>query len=148
MWAKLNWLVEFFAFFSFLSLSAICYILWFFFQWFYVSSVESQKGVMMFKDVRLRTRRVMSLYSLWRIGDSALLVLNRTSLNSINVLLTLSWRYWFIDLVSFEDNKTFKPHQIIQDSSYCQICKTNSLHDLSFRPHHSTTAIIVKYVHF
>ena len=43
---------------------------------------------MLFKDVSLRTVRALALYQVY--GDSALLVLNGTSLNSINALLTLS----------------------------------------------------------
>ena len=45
---------------------------------------------MMFKDVLLRTRRVLSLYKLY--GDSALLVLNGKSLNCVNAFLALSQR--------------------------------------------------------
>ena len=56
------------------------------------SSVESQKGIM-FKDVLLRTRRALSLYKVY--GDSALLVLNGTSLNSANALLAFSWHHKF-----------------------------------------------------
>ena len=43
---------------------------------------------MLFKDVQLRTVTALSLYNVY--GDSALLVLNGTSLNSINALLALS----------------------------------------------------------
>ena len=43
---------------------------------------------MLFKDVPLRTRRALSLYKVY--GDSALLVLDGTLLNSINALLALS----------------------------------------------------------
>ena len=46
---------------------------------------------MMFKDVPLRTRRALSLYKV--CGDSALLVLNGTSLNSVNAFLALSRGY-------------------------------------------------------
>ena len=45
---------------------------------------------MLFKDVPLRTRRGLLLYKVY--GDSALLVLNGTSLNSISALLALSRR--------------------------------------------------------
>ena len=49
---------------------------------------------MLWKDVPLRTRRVLSFYKV--CGDSALLVFNRTLLNSINDVLALSWQYtWF-----------------------------------------------------
>ena len=43
---------------------------------------------MMVKDVPLRARRALSLYNVY--GDSALLVLNGTSLISNNALLTLN----------------------------------------------------------
>ena len=46
---------------------------------------------MLFKDVPLRTRMALSLYKVY--GDSALLLLNRTSLNSVNALLALSRQY-------------------------------------------------------
>ena len=53
-----------------------------------IMSIESQKGVSIFKDVPFRTRKALSLYKVY--GDSALLVLNRTSLNSASTLLTLN----------------------------------------------------------
>ena len=43
------------------------------------------------QDVPLRTRRTLSLYKV--NGNSALLVLNGTSLSCNNALLALSWRY-------------------------------------------------------
>ena len=43
-----------------------------------------------FKDVPLRTRRALSLYKVY--GDSTLLVLIKTSLNSDSALLALNWR--------------------------------------------------------
>ena len=46
---------------------------------------------MLFRDVPLRTRRALSLFKVY--GDSALLVLNGTSFNSINALLALNRRY-------------------------------------------------------
>ena len=46
---------------------------------------RSLKGITLFKDLPLRTRRALSLYKVYR--DSGLLVLNRTLLNSINALL-------------------------------------------------------------
>ena len=52
------------------------------------SSVEGQKGAN--ADIPLRSKRTLSLYKVY--GDSALLVLNRTSLNSVNALLALSQR--------------------------------------------------------
>ena len=51
------------------------------------SSVKSQKGVTLFNDVSLRTRRALSLYKVY--GNGALLVLNGASLNSDNALLAL-----------------------------------------------------------
>ena len=44
-----------------------------------------------FKDVLLRTRRVLYLYKVG--GDSTLLVLNGTSLNTVNALLVLNQRH-------------------------------------------------------
>ena len=62
----------------------------------YNSSVESQKGVIVVRpDVLLRTKRVLLLYKVY--GDSALLVLNSTSLNCNNALLALNWQ-----IVGFE----------------------------------------------
>ena len=46
---------------------------------------------MLFKDVLLRTRRALLLYNVF--GDSALLVLNGTLMNSVSALLALSRRY-------------------------------------------------------
>ena len=45
----------------------------------------------LFKDVLLRTRRAQSLQTLY--SYSALLVLNKTSLNIDSTLLTLNWQY-------------------------------------------------------
>ena len=56
---------------------------------------------MLFKDVPLRTRRVLSLCKV--CGDSALLVLNGTLLNSINALLALGKRYmWGQNVVNHD----------------------------------------------
>ena len=41
--------------------------------------LRARRALSLFKDVPLRTRRALSLYKVY--GDSALLVLNRTSLN-------------------------------------------------------------------
>ena len=46
---------------------------------------------MLFKDVPLRTRNVLSLYKVR--GESALLVLKGILLNAINALLALSQQY-------------------------------------------------------
>ena len=43
---------------------------------------------MMLKDVALRTKRGLSMYKVY--GDSTLLVLNGTPLNSVNAILALS----------------------------------------------------------
>ena len=49
-----------------------------------------RRSLSIFKDVLLRTKRALSLYKVY--GDSALLVLNRTSLNSESALLALNWQ--------------------------------------------------------
>ena len=49
--------------------------------------LRARKALMLVKDVPLRTRRVVSLYKVY--GDIALLVLNRTLLNSFHTLLAL-----------------------------------------------------------
>ena len=43
--------------------------------------LRARRAISIFKDVPLRTRRALSLYKVY--GNSALLVLNRTSLNII-----------------------------------------------------------------
>ena len=53
--------------------------------------VKARRALLQFKDVLLRTRRVLSLYKVY--GDRALLVFNGTSLNCNNALLALNWRY-------------------------------------------------------
>ena len=53
--------------------------------------LRARMGLMVFKNVPLRTRRALSLYEI--DGDSALLALNKTSLNSINTLLAIGRRY-------------------------------------------------------
>ena len=53
--------------------------------------LRARRALMLFKDVPLRTKRGLSLYKV--CGDSALLVLNGTLLNNVNVLLALSGRY-------------------------------------------------------
>ena len=54
--------------------------------------LRARRALMLFKDVLLRTRRALLLYIVY--GDSPLLALNGTSLNSVNALLAPSWRYW------------------------------------------------------
>ena len=56
-----------------------------------ISSDECQRALSLFNDVLMRSRRALSLYKVY--DDSALLVLNGTSLNSVNALLVLSQRY-------------------------------------------------------
>ena len=60
-------------------------------MWSRAEWVKSEKDIMLLNDVPLRTRRVLSLYKVY--GNSALLVLNRTSMNSVNTLLALSRQY-------------------------------------------------------
>ena len=55
-----------------------------------IHHLGARRALMMFKDVRLRIRIAVSMYKVY--GDSALLVLNRTALNSCKALLVLSWR--------------------------------------------------------
>ena len=50
--------------------------------------LTARRSLSLFDDVLLRTRRALSLYNVY--GNSALLVLNWTLLNSINALLALS----------------------------------------------------------
>ena len=54
-------------------------------------NLRAIKVLILFKDVLLKTRRVLSLYRV--CGDNTLLVLNGTLLNVINALLALSQRY-------------------------------------------------------
>ena len=53
---------------------------------------------MLFKDVPLRATGALLLYIAY--GDSALLVLNRTSLNSVNTLLAVSRPYVCVKCLS------------------------------------------------
>ena len=59
--------------------------------------LRTRRALLQSKDVPLRTRRELRLYKVY--GDSALLALNRTSLNCSNALLALNW--WYIDAYSF-----------------------------------------------
>ena len=54
------------------------------------ANLRARRALMHFKDVMLITRRTLSLYKIY--GDSALMILNGTSLNSVNALLALSPR--------------------------------------------------------
>ena len=53
--------------------------------------MRARRTLMLFIDVPLRTRRALLLYNVY--GDSTLLVLNGTLLNSANALLALIQRY-------------------------------------------------------
>ena len=67
---------------------------------------RARRVLSIFKDVLLRTRSGLSLYKVY--GDSALLVLNRTSMSSDSALLALNWWYWPSDasqrLTSYDFN--------------------------------------------
>ena len=60
--------------------------------------LRARRTLSIFKDILLRTRRALMLYTV--NGDSALLVLNGTSLKSGSVLLALNWRYLKITMKS------------------------------------------------
>ena len=53
--------------------------------------LRTRRALSIFKDVPLRTKRALSLFKVY--GDSALLSLTGTYLNSNNALLVLNWRY-------------------------------------------------------
>ena len=53
-----------------------------------VENLRARRALSLFNNVPMRTRRVLLLAKDY--GESALLVLNRTSLNSVNALLVLS----------------------------------------------------------
>ena len=57
------------------------------------SRLRARRALLQFKDVPLKTRRALLPYTVY--GDSALLVLNGTSLICNNALLALNWRYSF-----------------------------------------------------
>ena len=61
--------------------------------------LRTRRASMLFKDDPLRTRRVLSLHKAY--NDSALLVLNGTSLNSIDALLALSQQFSCLFVVVF-----------------------------------------------
>ena len=56
--------------------------------------LRARRALLISKDVQLRNRRALLLYNVY--GDSALLVLSRTSLKSDSALLALNWRFKFI----------------------------------------------------
>ena len=58
--------------------------------------LRARRMLLQIKDVPLRTRRALLLYKVY--GNSALLVLNGTSLICNNTLLALNWRYASITL--------------------------------------------------
>ena len=53
--------------------------------------LRARRALSLFNNVPLRSRRPLLLHKVY--GDNALLVLNETSLNSINALLVVSQRY-------------------------------------------------------
>ena len=53
-----------------------------------IRQLRARRALPLFKDILLRTRRALSLYKVY--GNSALVGLNRTSLNSNNALLALN----------------------------------------------------------
>ena len=55
---------------------------------FLYCQLRARRALLIFNDVPLRSRRVLSLYKVY--GDSALLVLNGTLMNSVNALLVLN----------------------------------------------------------
>ena len=60
------------------------------------NQLRARRALMLFNDVPLRTRRALMPSRLCicvAIAVSILLVLNGTSLNSVNTLLTYNWRY-------------------------------------------------------
>ena len=59
--------------------------------------LRARRALLQLKDVPLRTRRALSLYKV--VGDSALLVLNGTSLSCNNALLALNWRDLYLAIV-------------------------------------------------
>ena len=75
--------------------------------------LRATRALSLFKDVLLRTRRVLSLYILYRY--SVLLALSGTSLNSDNdhnALLTLNWQYIYAygkERVNPQSTKPCKP---------------------------------------
>ena len=66
----------------------------------HIVSWEPGRALMQFKDVPLRTRRALLLYKVY--GNSALLVLNGTSLICNNALLALNWRHTFMPLIKWD----------------------------------------------
>ena len=86
----------------FLSYIKKCQMGTYFFSWVYNTSLlgashltycqlRARRALLLFKDDLLRTRRALSPYTLY--SNSALLVLNGTSLNIDSALLALNWRY-------------------------------------------------------
>ena len=61
--------------------------------------LRAKRALVLFNDVSLRARRALSPQTL--SSDNALLVRNGTSLNNINALLALNWRYDFLCMSIF-----------------------------------------------
>ena len=69
--------------------------------------LRTRRALSIFKDVPLRTRRGLSLCKVY--GDSALLVLNGTSLNNYtcSTLLALNWRFQENECYVYEPTTTY-----------------------------------------
>ena len=64
--------------------------------WLIYRQLRASRALTIYKYVPMRTTRALSLYKVY--GDSALLVLKGTLLNSVNALLALSRRYYTLTL--------------------------------------------------
>ena len=72
--------------------------------------LRARRALLQIKDLPLRTRRALSPYTLY--SNSALLVLNGTSLNCNNALLALNWRQAFLSInhgISFQSEDYIPP---------------------------------------
>ena len=86
--------------------SALILVSRFLYKVLHSSSVESQMTLTLYKDgplSMLRTKRALSIYKVY--GDNAFLVLNGTSLNSVNAILALSRRYLLIIFFIFKHHQ-------------------------------------------
>ena len=57
-----------------------------------IRQLRAKNALMLFKHVPLRARRALSLYKVYMVIDSALMVLNGASLNIVNAILALTSR--------------------------------------------------------
>ena len=69
--------------------------------------LRARRALLQCKDVPLRTRRALLLYKVY--GNSALLVLNGTSLNCNNALLARNWQYIYCPTLT-KGSKSWKWH--------------------------------------